>query len=155
MEMGGGEEPSRQNHIGSETSQTENANAQQNVPPNTEQTPPVTHLPSNSKEGENAEETKNVTVSEGAKTPLPESKPEAQPPEDAAQNQSNQTRYEQNLEFELSIKKEEAGKTPLVCLSEGIEKLYQEYEQGSDVYRNKIMVCYLLLYNHQQQAIMY
>src|SRR6266511_4820330 len=29
---------------------------------------------------------------------------------------SNSIRYEQNLEFELSIKKEAAGRTPLVCL---------------------------------------
>jgi len=52
-----------------------------------------------------------------------------------------QVTSQQIWEYEQSIKKEEAGKTPLVCLTEDIQELYQEYEQGSEVYRQKIMVC--------------
>lgn len=65
--------------------------------------------------------------------------------------QEAQITSQQNWEYEQSIKKE-VEKTPLVCLTEDIQKLYQEYEQGSEVYRQKIMVCYLL-FTHQQ-AIM-
>jgi len=52
--------------------------------------------------------------------------------------QEAQITSQQNWEYEQSIKKE-VEKTPLVCLPEDIQKLYQEYEQGSEVYRQKIM----------------
>ncbi|CAB4401264.1 cysteine proteinase [Rhizophagus irregularis] len=52
--------------------------------------------------------------------------------------QEAQITSQQNWEYEQSIKKE-VEKTPLVCLTEDIQKLYQEYEQGSEVYRQKIM----------------
>ncbi|RIA91535.1 peptidase C65 Otubain-domain-containing protein [Glomus cerebriforme] len=43
-----------------------------------------------------------------------------------------------NWEFEQSIKKE-TRKPPLVCLTEDISKLYQQYEQDSEIYRIKIV----------------
>ena len=68
--------------------------------------------------------------------------------------QDPQITSQQIWEFEQSIKKEEAGKTPLVCLTEGIQELYQEYEQGSEVYRQKIMVCYLLCISTSHHVLM-
>jgi hypothetical protein len=94
----------------------------------------------------------NVSTETASVSPLPESigtsKPEDTTSEETTQQtavQETQVTSQQIWEYEQSIKKEEAGKTPLVCLTEDIQELYQEYEQGSEVYRQKIMVCYLLL----------
>ncbi|CAG8530486.1 9258_t:CDS:2 [Acaulospora morrowiae] len=47
--------------------------------------------------------------------------------------------FEKNAEFMENIRKETAEKSPLVCLSESIDMLYEEYRHGSEVYRQKIM----------------
>ncbi|RHZ60421.1 hypothetical protein Glove_353g6 [Diversispora epigaea] len=50
-----------------------------------------------------------------------------------------QTTFEQNAEYCEAIRKEAAEKSPLVCLPEPIDKLYEEYVNGSEVFRQKIM----------------
>ncbi|KAG9289148.1 hypothetical protein G9A89_022457 [Geosiphon pyriformis] len=47
------------------------------------------------------------------------------------------TSFEKNFAFEQSIR-EETKKMPLVCVEESIGKLYEEYQHGSDVYKQKI-----------------
>lgn len=167
--MGGGEEPSREEiHDVSTTNQEENTNAQQNVesspnlpekPVNAEEdsskeTKKILDEKSNENtEGTNVEQAQPeiadnaqavsapVTETTSVVNPLP-GPVEAPKPEDTANKDAaheDQVKFQQNLEYEISIKKEEAERTPLVCISEDIQKLYQEYEQGSDVYRNKIM----------------
>ncbi|CAJ0750661.1 16746_t:CDS:2, partial [Entrophospora sp. SA101] len=56
----------------------------------------------------------------------------------AIPNPEAQITYQKNWEYEQSIKKEEAGKIPLICLEEDIKSLYSEYENGSETYRSKI-----------------
>lgn len=51
-----------------------------------------------------------------------------------------QATFEQNAEYCEAIRKEVAEKSPLVCLTEPIDKLYEEYENGSEVFRQKITV---------------
>jgi len=103
---------------------------------------------------ENAEVAKdNIEQPQNVSTPVEAVSVETSKPEDTTGEettkqttaQDSQITSQQIWEYEQSIKKEEAGKTPLVCLTEDIQELYQEYEQGSEVYRQKIMVCYLLL----------
>ncbi|CAG8446312.1 5860_t:CDS:2 [Diversispora eburnea] len=50
-----------------------------------------------------------------------------------------QATFEQNAEYCEAIRKEAAEKSPLVCLPEPIDKLYEEYMNGSEVFRQKIM----------------
>ncbi|CAI2182669.1 13191_t:CDS:2 [Funneliformis geosporum] len=167
--MGGGDDNSREEiHDGSMTNQEENTNAQQNLEPSPN-LPEKTAIaeedsskeakqipeekPNENAEGNNVEQeqsviadnaqavgasaTETISVGNSSTGPVEAHKPEDTANRDAAHE--DQVKFQQNLEYEISIKKEEAERTPLVCLSEDIQKLYQEYEQGSDVYRNKIM----------------
>ncbi|RIA84769.1 peptidase C65 Otubain-domain-containing protein [Glomus cerebriforme] len=100
-----------------------------------------TPTPSGSEEKENAQENEPQQNEPVQKTnPLSESGETSKEGEETQQTVAQEKfTPQQNWEFEQSIKKEEAGKTPLVCLTEDISKLYQEYEQGSEIYRQKIM----------------
>jgi hypothetical protein len=158
MNMGGGEK-----YQPSDTSaQVESTNALQNVPPLSEQQETGktiaeseseknigTPAAPGGSESKNLAETKDtieppqVPESESVGTSKPEDTTVGETTQQTAE-QVAQVTSQQNWEYEQSIKKEEAGKTPLVCLKEKIQGLYQEYEHGSEVYRQKIMVCYLL-----------
>ncbi|GBC04223.1 hypothetical protein RclHR1_05580008 [Rhizophagus clarus] len=142
MNMGGGEDYS--NSVTSETSKDEKSEVE--IASKEEET--ISSVSGLEKE-ENPTEN-NITepqnVSTTAETaPVSSPSVEASKPGDTTEGETTanaaqeaQITSQQNWEYEQSIKKE-VEKTPLVCLTEDIQKLYQEYEQGSEVYRQKIM----------------
>jgi len=143
--MGGGEDYKDENTNVSISSESKETNAD---------SIDTSAAPSGSEEAEKSIENTKITTDNAeppSRTPVPETAPasspsvEASKPEDTTEGETTvnvaqeaQITSQQNWEYEQSIKKE-AEKTPLVCLTEDIQKLYQEYEQGSEVYRQKIM----------------
>jgi hypothetical protein len=137
MNMGGGEDYN--NSVTSGTSKDEKTEVE-------EETIPSGDILSGSEKEKSTESTiteQNVSTAEASKL--------GDTTEGEAAANAPQITPQQNWEYEQSIKKE-VEKTPLVCLTEDIQMLYQEYEQGSEVYRQKIMVC-CLLFTHQQAII--
>ncbi|CAG8497975.1 16216_t:CDS:2 [Acaulospora colombiana] len=86
--------------------------------------------------GESAGSVDSQKTLEGTETQLPEASgsigPQALPKE-------YEVTFEKNAEFMENIRNETAKKSPLVCCSESIDRLYEEYQNGSEVYQQKIM----------------
>ncbi|CAG8433220.1 532_t:CDS:2 [Ambispora gerdemannii] len=121
------EQQQHQNNI-TANSQVTNENASQVTNENASQ---VTNENASQVTNENASQVTNENVSQAT------SGNASQFTNENTSQLDERAMFEQNFAFEQSIK-EETKRMPLVCVDENIRKLFDEYQYGSEVYKNKI-----------------